>query len=239
MAAKRKALPLPQIISEEDETGVTVMAGRHRARFPAGIELSRYSDKRPARERADEHSELLLRSFKGGRLSTRFKYSQKGAASADEYNERRAKEYARWLMKRDGIEMPTYGAGKCRVVWSGFYSATKTRNVHHWDGNQIHQAYIRRIEAVEWGREEEQYNERKNGRRGAWTHNKWICELRINIPNWDFEPAEPVEEIIADEMPLARVAPAFRIPARFLATSCLVAANDPLPAAPSCAIRVA
>jgi hypothetical protein len=247
MAAKRKALSsayLPQIIFAEDETGVTVKAGRHRAHFPAGIELSGHSDKRTARERADEHAEFLLRSYGRDRPSYRFKYGQKGADNAEKYNERRAIAYAEWLAQRDGLTIPNEYKIKTRADWSGFYSATKTRKqTRSWSGTTEHAIYCKRIRAVEWGIESqvEHYNHRKDGRRGAWAYNevKFEVLLRIEIPNWDFEPDEPVEEIITEDLTLAPVSPAIRIPARFLATSCLVAANDPLPVAPSCAIGVA
>lgn len=55
--------------------------------------------------------------------------------------------------------------------------------------------HCRRVQAVEWGHDEEVYNTRKDGRQGAYIYTKFVAELRIEIPNWDFDPRQPVEEI--------------------------------------------
>lgn len=175
------------------------------------------------------------------KLSYRFHYSQKGADSADEYNAGRAIQYARWLAQRDGV---TLQGNKVRVIWSGFCSATKTRSGRQWDGdkfiNKDRAAYCKRVQAVEFGNEREEWKIVGSGRsRRGETTNHWDCIARIEIPNWDFEPVEPVEEIVADDSHIAPVAPAYRVPIRYLATSCLVAVNGRRPVAPSCAIRVA
>lgn len=211
---------IPEILFAEDSDGVTVKAGRHRAYFPSEIETSRHGDKRPARERAEEHAEFLRRSFKRGKPSYRFNYSPRGAATADEYNERRALEYARWLAARDGVTI-SEGLAE-RAEWSGITDASGK--------------WRKRICAVEFGTK---FTERHGTGRKAYTSQGWRMAARIEIPNWDFDPAEPVEEIITNEMPLAPVTPSFRIPARFLLTTCLAPVNDRLPVAPSCAIRVA
>jgi hypothetical protein len=137
------------------------------------------------------------------KLAYRFHYSQRGAETADQYNERHAIAYARWLAERDGVDIPK--TAEARVVWSGIYSGTKKRTHRRWDGGTSqHAAYCKRIEAVEFGRKyrEEHYNTRADGKRGAWlyTTNKMEIAARIEIPNWDWEPAEPVEEVDAAEM---------------------------------------
>ena len=141
--------------------------------------------------------------------------------SADRMNERHAIEYARWLAGRDGISIPQDAAP--RVDWSEVRELTgKSR---------------KRARAVEFGRD---VTERTGHGRNAYTSHRWDVAVRIEIPNWDFVPAEPVEEIIQDLAPVP-VAPSFRIPARFLGSSCLapVPANDRRSVAPSCIIRVA
>lgn len=120
----------------------------------------------------------------------------KPAGLNDSTDERHAESYARWLAQRDGIDI-AHGL-TCRVEWSGIYSATKTRNVRHWNGTKAQAAYLKRVRAVAWGRKHERYNERKDGKRGAWTHNEFVAEVTIELPNWDWEPAEPVLEINED-----------------------------------------
>lgn len=128
----------------------------------------------------------------------------RGDATADAYNERRAIDYAAWLANRDGLAVPAERNIKKRCDWSGIYSEVKTRTGRHWDGNRFtmkaQATYIKRIRAVEWGTEskEEVYNTRKDGRRGAWLHNITHFEvmLRVEIPHWDFEHPEPVEELL-------------------------------------------
>lgn len=93
--------------------------------------------------------------------------------SSADYNEGRALQYAKWLAARDGVELPKL---KTKCVWSGVYRGAR------WQ---------RRIRAVEWGRDEDVYNTRKDGRRGAWLYTRFVPELTIEIPNWDFDP-EPI-----------------------------------------------
>ncbi len=128
-------------------------------------------------------------SKKPNKLSYRWRYTASG--TADEYNEKLASRYVQYLAARDGLKIPSL---KSRVVWSGFYSAWRTRNVRSYSGASNQPVYCRRVQAIEWGHEEERYNERKDGRRGAWTHNEFVPEFRIDIPHWDFEHPEPVEE---------------------------------------------
>lgn len=144
---------------------------------------------------SDQYGPLPAKTWVGD--GTRYKLKHKVSrpvhadCTADEYNEGKAKAYVRWLANRDGITIP---ALKQRVIWSGFYSATKTRNVKHYNGVRTQPAFMKRIEAVEWGHKEPVYNTRKDGRRGAYLYSNWICELRIDIPHWDWEPAEPAFE---------------------------------------------
>lgn len=109
--------------------------------------------------------------------------------------ERKAQEYARWLAQRDGITLPS---GLIRVEWGHHTSTWRRKNQHFWNGTREVAATERRIRAVEWGREVAVYNERKDRRRGAWLYNRFDVDVRIEIPNWDFDPPPPVEEIIED-----------------------------------------
>jgi hypothetical protein len=105
-----------------------------------------------------------------------------------------AEKYARWLAARDGVSIPH---GKIRVDWRHVYGEHRTRPVKKWDGTiRPQQIAERRACAVEWGHEEEVYNTRKDGKRGAWLYNQFVADLRIEIPNWDFDPAEPTEELL-------------------------------------------
>lgn len=90
-----------------------------------------------------------------------------------DYNwEHTAVAYARWLASRDGIEIPA-GFSRATCEWSGVHSATKT-NKH---GRAV---WERRIMAVRFS-------------------GHAVTGPRIEIPNWDWQPAEPVETI--DETP--------------------------------------
>lgn len=84
------------------------------------------------------------------------------APSDDDY-ERRAVDYAKWLMQRDGISIPETRRAVC--VWDHVYSNTRIGR----DGNAIRE---RRIRAVQFS----------NG-------------FEFTLPNWDFNPDHPVEEI--------------------------------------------
>ncbi|WP_454629570.1 hypothetical protein [Bradyrhizobium cenepequi] len=159
-------------------------------------------------------------SDKRHKLNYRFRFSRAGTGEkADDMNARHAIEYARWLALRDGMEIPADTAP--RVDWSGITDAAGK--------------WRKRIRAVEFGSSR---TIRQGYGRNAYTSYHWDIAVRIEIPNWDFVPAEPVEEIIPDpaEIPAA---PAFRIPPRFLLTSCLAPVNDRVPLAPSLAIRAA
>lgn len=115
---------------------------------------------------------------------------------SDKGAEAQAITYALWLATRDGIELPTHRE-KPRVSWAGVYSKTRTRRLPAtaWCPDPKPQAiYERRICAVEWGHEEERFNTRKDGKRGAWTHNEFVPVLRIEIPHWDWQPDAPIEQ---------------------------------------------
>jgi hypothetical protein len=116
-----------------------------------------------------------------------------GQLPFDDYAALVAIKYAKWLAARDGIEIPR--RLKTRPVWGGFYSAWRKRRQRYWDGVRTVEVWCKRIQAVEWGHEEERYNQRKDGTQGAWTHNEWVADLRIDIPHWDFEhpPIEACE----------------------------------------------
>jgi hypothetical protein len=89
--------------------------------------------------------------------------------------------YARWLAQRGGIALPTAWGVEPKVYWDGVYGA------HNAIGKPYKKArYERRARAVAWGRYEDRYNTRKDGKRGAWTHKEFVEEVRIDIPNWDF-----------------------------------------------------
>jgi hypothetical protein len=85
------------------------------------------------------------------------------------------------IAKKRGIKLPDgteYPRLKPRAQWSGV-------NRHRENGGQY---FERRIRAVEWGFEDTFYKRRKNVRRGGLLHNKWKCELEIELPYWDFVP---------------------------------------------------
>jgi hypothetical protein len=109
--------------------------------------------------------------------------------------EQTAIEYVRWLAKRDGVALPeNHWRNQPRAMWSGVYSKTRKRAGGH-------PIFERRIQCVEWGHEEEVFNTRKDGKRGAWLYNKWVCEVRFTLPNWDFQP--DLIEVSADDALLA------------------------------------
>jgi hypothetical protein len=119
-------------------------------------------------------------------------------APTDEWRKQQAITYVRWLAARDGIKLPK--RGEIRVEWSSVDSKTRTHTHRRWDGSLLkYPIQERRIRAVSWGHEEERFNKRKDGRQGAWMHNEFVAEVTIDIPNWDFEPDPPVEEIVDDD----------------------------------------
>lgn len=102
----------------------------------------------------------------------------------DKACERRAILYAEWLARRDGITLPELTTR--RAIWSGVPSAMRSRG-----GRPIHE---RRIYAISFGREEDLYRIKKNGKRGARLGKTWAEESRFDLPNWDFNPVLPVDE---------------------------------------------
>ena len=116
------------------------------------------------------------------KLKYKFHYSQRASESAESYNERRAVAYARWLAQRDGVAIPD--DADAQVVRSGFESAAK---VHKTRNAPV---FCPRIRAVEFGRSQKTYGDR-SGRNSQFT-----AALTIEIPHWDWEPREPVEELL-------------------------------------------
>ena len=106
---------------------------------------------------------------------------------ADKVRKHMAIEYAKWLMKRDGVVLPVidYWSGEnIRVDW-GYVDVPG-----HKHGEQ-------RAIAVEWGHQEGVYME-VSKRRRRYLDTQFVPDLRIEIPNWDFVPVEPVEETLDD-----------------------------------------
>lgn len=127
------------------------------------------------------------------RLTYKAPKTVRPAESTAGYNEQRAKLYAEWLAARDGIEIPL--DLKCVVDWSGINSAYRKHKTKRWDGSPSETpAFQRRIQSVSWGRKQERFNTRKDGQRGAWTHNEFVAEITIQIPNWDFEHPPLIED---------------------------------------------
>ena len=116
---------------------------------------------------------------------------------SDDDRERTAIAYAKWIAARDGIVIPppTWGL-KPRAIWSGVYSKTRK-------GKRGYAVFERRIRAVEWGREEDVYNTRKDGRQGAWSHKAWVSELTIELPHWDWQPEVIDTSETDDSLPMA------------------------------------
>jgi len=112
-------------------------------------------------------------------------------------SERHAYEYAAWLCQRDGREVPK-GLHHSRIVWGSVEIGTHTRK-RRWGGTQEISVTHARVQAIEWGHMREVHNERKDGKQGAWLYNEFVPEFRVDFPNWDFNPAEPQEEIVDDE----------------------------------------
>lgn len=99
----------------------------------------------------------------------------KRVAATDLDYERRAVDYARWLMRRDGIEIPDYPSTKC--LWADVYSNSKINK----NGKPV---YERRIKSVCFG-----YYEDK------WSKHGFVSEFEFVLPNWDFNPSTPIEII--------------------------------------------
>lgn len=96
-----------------------------------------------------------------------------------DYNTQQARKYIAWIAKRDGISLPH---GEPRAI-----------NASVMIGNK----YCPRIRGIAWGYDEEIYNTRKDGRRGAFLYKQWVETSRIEIPNWDFvhPPIEQCESV--------------------------------------------
>lgn len=187
-----------------------------------------------AQERGIAPTEVTVATApRSARPGYRFSYRQTAAETADAYNKRRAIDYARWIASRDGIAI---NAGlSAQVEWSGFYSANSVTT-------RGEPAYCKRIKAVEFGTKRKEYLGTGRHRRIV---DVWDVKHRIEIPNWDFDPAPPVEETIADTLvapsfDLAPVVPSrVSVPPMFLRTSRLVRVHFKCPVAPSCVIRLA
>jgi hypothetical protein len=93
----------------------------------------------------------------------------------------------RYIPKSDDA----WQAKAINIFWSGVYKKRKT-------GRPI---YERRIRAVRWGRDEEVYNTRKDGRRGAWRFTQFVVDFEFPLPNWDWQP-----EMTEEHEQLARAA---------------------------------
>lgn len=114
------------------------------------------------------------------KLNYKWHYSQRGGLDNESYVKRCAIAYAEWLAARDGLQVPMGNSVKPRVDY-GLCVNVKGK-------------YASRPRAVEWGTED--------GRRGAWSYTERRFEvlLRVEIPHWDWSPAEPVEETIREEI---------------------------------------
>jgi hypothetical protein len=115
-------------------------------------------------------------AVKGYRVKHRVTNGLKSGETPTEYNESRAIKYVRWLANRDGVVIP-YGKD-VRITY------------------RLNSASKKRISAVEFGHKEEVYNTLKSGKRGAFLYKQFVCDLRIEIPHWDFVHPEVIEEII-------------------------------------------
>ena len=106
--------------------------------------------------------------------------------------------YARWLASRDGIEIQSSYEYACKISvdWRTVYSRYRKRVRRFWNGTHEVETTYKRAAAVEWGHDESVYNTRKDGRQGAFLYRQFVCDVRIEIPNWDFEhpPIELCEE---------------------------------------------
>jgi hypothetical protein len=82
------------------------------------------------------------------KLSYKFSFKRSGSEDANEYNSRRATEYARWLAKRDGISLPENRAVKVirppvtrtantRRRISAVYFGDVCIPIPHWDWEPI------------------------------------------------------------------------------------------------------
>jgi len=116
--------------------------------------------------------------------------------TARKIDERRAHEYAEWLCRRDGREIPDCRTSRC--VWNSVEIGEHQRK-RRWGGSQTVIVSSHRIQAVEYGHMREVHNTRKDGKQGAWLYNEFVAEFRVDLPNWDFNPTEPQEEIVDDE----------------------------------------
>lgn len=122
-----------------------------------------------------------IRDGKKHKLSYKWRYPAEDSFARQERNRRQAIAYAQWLARRDGLAIPAQGTPE--LITSGVY---------------VGRRYEKRVKAVEWRTEERvpQYAPGKRGRR--WTHDEVVrnTHLRIDFPNWNWVPADPVEETL-------------------------------------------
>jgi|SRR5215475_8000523 len=113
--AKRKVAPEIIVAENEDRSKAIVKAGRHYAMF----EHKRSTRGKPIGtplDRAQRHADLLTRSFRGRRVSSR----AAGRPTAAWDGSGQAIEYARWLAARSRVALPTDDG---KPVWMWFTSA--------------------------------------------------------------------------------------------------------------------
>ena len=109
--------------------------------------------------------------------------------TAHNAGEKQAIGYVRWLAGRDKIEIYSGYSCKTRCDWRDVDIPGKTVGRHYYNGTRQVQATEKRISAVEHGHEEEVFKIRKDGSRGAFLYKQFVCDVRIEIPNWDFVPS--------------------------------------------------
>jgi hypothetical protein len=143
-----------------------------------------------------------------------------GGPTDRQINEEAALKYARWLATRDGKDVQRYRTrfeqrdefwvrDSYRVEWGCVESKHKRRRRRpRWTGGFSAEfpAMLDRVRAVEFGTARNVYNERKDGRQGAYLYTEFVSEIRIEIPHWDFEypPLELCEDhALGDNQPMA------------------------------------
>jgi hypothetical protein len=95
--------------------------------------------------------------------------------------ERIAITYVKWVANRRDIELPNRCECPCiKVCWSSVGLSTQTKTGRY--------RYERRIRSVCWGHKEEVYNIRKDKKQGAYLYTKFVTELEIELPFWDWQP---------------------------------------------------
>jgi len=111
------------------------------------------------------------------RISRKPTNGLKSAESPLDYNTRRAALYARWLAARDGVALPDDAIAS--VAFDTLHVNGKrerrAREVHFFENTST-----------------------------RWSSQRGKLIATIAIPHWDWTPAEPVEELIEDDvLPLA------------------------------------